>query len=115
MKILTIKNILTVIATILLFIASNDPGGHHGLPYGYFTLLRFVVCAVTAYITYKVYQEKKESLWVWVFGFIAVLFNPFILVTFQRSTWSIIDLIVGIFLVASLFLVKINKKKKIGN
>jgi hypothetical protein len=95
------KNILTLVASAMLFIALTD-----GLPYGYFTLLRFVVCAVAAYIAYLTYEDNKESLWVWVFGFVAVLFNPIIIITLKRSQWTTIDLLTGVFLIASIFFLK---------
>jgi hypothetical protein len=103
---LTNKNFLTIIASAFLFIALFD-----GLPYGYFTLLRFVVCAVGAYLAYEIYEDYKESLWVWAFGFIAILFNPIIIIHLQREQWWVIDLIVGIFFVLSIFLIKFKIKK----
>jgi len=99
------KNILTIIASAFLLIALFD-----GLPYGYFTLLRFVVCAIGIYLAYKIYEDNKESLWVWAFGFVAILFNPIIIIHLQREQWWVIDLIVGIFFVLSIFLVKIKNK-----
>lgn len=100
------KNILTIIASGFLFVALFD-----GLPYGFFTLLRFVVCAVSIYLTYKVYDNESDSLWVWVFGGIAVLFNPIIPIHLQRETWWIIDLVVGIFFILSMFLIKVKNSK----
>lgn len=88
------KKILTIIASAFLFIAIFN-----GLPYGYFTLLWFVICTVGAYLAYKIYKENKESLWVWAFGFIAILFNPIIVIHLQREQWWFIDLIVGVFFV----------------
>jgi len=99
------RNILIIIASGFLFIALFD-----GLPYGYFTLLRFVVCAVGAYLAYKTYEDNKESLWVWAFAGIAVLFNPIILITLERATWTVIDLIVGAFFILSMFLIKVKNK-----
>lgn len=98
------KNILTIIASAFLFIALFE-----GLPYGYFTLLRFIVCVVGAYLAYEIYEENKESLWVWAFGLVVVLFNPIIIIHLQREQWWIIDLIVGIFFVLSIFLIKTKK------
>lgn len=100
------KNILTIIASAFLFVALFD-----GLPYGYFSLLRFVVCAVGAYLAYKIYEDNKESLWVWAFGFVAILFNPIIVIHLQREQWWVIDLVVGIFFILSIFLSKIKSKK----
>jgi hypothetical protein len=102
---LTNKNILTITASAFLFIALFD-----GLPYGYFTLLRFVVCIISAYLAYKIYEDNKESLWVWAFGFITILFNPIIIIHLQREQWWVIDLIVGIFFVLSIFLIKAKNK-----
>lgn len=102
---LSSKNILTILTSAFLFIALAD-----GLPYGYFTLLRFVVCAVGIYLAYKIYEDNKESLWIWAFGFIAILFNPIIIIHLQREQWWVIDLIVGIFFVLSIFLIHDKRK-----
>ncbi len=92
MRISNQKKILLVIS-IFCFIALFD-----GLPYGYFTFLRFTVFGIFTYMTYVLYHSDKNSLWVWVFGFIAVLFNPFIPVYLDREIWWFIDLVIGIFL-----------------
>ena len=99
------KNIITIIATAFLFFALFD-----GWPYGFFTLLRFVVFASSTYIVWMAYEAKKEK-WVWIFGFIAVLFNPFIVIHLNREIWSIIDLIIGVFMIISLFGLKLDKPK----
>jgi len=101
------KIILTLVAAAFLFFALNN-----GLPYGYFTLTRFVVCAVTAYLAFLAYTKNKHSLWVWIFGFIATLFNPIILIELKRSQWTWIDLITGIFLILSLFLSRNRTRKE---
>ena len=98
------KNIALLIAVAFLFLALFD-----GWPYGFFTLLRFVVFASTAYIALMAYEQKKEK-WVWIFGFLAVLFNPFIVIHLDREIWSVIDLIVGVFLISSIFIFKLKEK-----
>jgi hypothetical protein len=35
--------------------------------YRYFTLLRFVVCIVAAYLTIQAYYQHKEE-WTWILG-----------------------------------------------
>jgi hypothetical protein len=89
---------LVLIASALCFIALAD-----GLPYGYFTLLRFVVCAVSLYVAYKLNDVKEGSWWVWGFGLLAVLFNPIIPIYLTREQWQPIDLVIGIFLLTSVF------------
>jgi hypothetical protein len=98
------KNIILVIAAVFLFLALID-----GWPYGFFTLLRFVVFATSAYIAWMSYEAKREK-WVWIFGFLTVLFNPFIVIHLNREIWSVIDLIVGIFMVISVFVLKLERQ-----
>lgn len=98
------KNIILLIAAAFLFLALID-----GWPYGFFTLLRFVVFAISAYVAWMSYEAKKEK-WVWIFGFLAVLFNPFIVIHLNREIWSVIDLIVGVFMIVSVFVLKLEHK-----
>ena len=53
---LTNKNILIIIASGFLLIALFDK-----LSYGYFTLLRFLVCAIGVYLAHKIYEDDKKS------------------------------------------------------
>lgn len=74
------------IAALMLFGALGQ------WPYGYYQLLRFVVCGVSAYIAFMAYQWQK--LWAtWLFGFIAVLFNPLVPIHLSREIWQPIDLV----------------------
>ena len=70
--------------------------------YDFYVLLRWVVCVVSAYMTYTSYTQEKQG-WVWTFGIIALFFNPLIPVHLSRETWGIIDLATGGIFVASLF------------
>ena len=98
------KNIAVLIAAAFLFLALLD-----GWPYGFFTLLRFVVFAVAVYVAWMAYEQQKEK-WVWIFGFLAVLFNPFFSIYLNRDLWSIIDLVTGLFLVASVFVLRFARR-----
>lgn len=99
------KNIALLIAIAFLFLALID-----GWPYGFFTLLRFVVFASSVYVAWMAYEVQKEK-WVWIFGFLAVLFNPFIVIHLNREIWSVVDLIIGVFMIISLFALKLDKPK----
>lgn len=98
------KNTALFIAAVFLFLALFD-----SWPYGFFTLLRFVVFASSAYVAWMAYKAQKEK-WIWVFGFLAVLFNPFIIIHLNREIWSVIDLIAGVFMIASVFVLKLDCK-----
>ncbi len=75
------------------------------LPYGYYQLLRFVVCGVSVYVAYMAYKWQK--IWAtWLFGFIALLFNPLIPIHLSREIWQPIDLICALLFVAVAFILK---------
>jgi len=88
-----------IIAAIMLLLALAP------WPYGYYQLLRFVVCGVSAYVALMAYSWQK--IWAtWLFGFIAVLFNPLILIHLSRELWQAIDLICGIIFLISVLILK---------
>lgn len=101
------KVFLTLVASGFLFYAMND-----GLEYGYFTLMRVVVCAVSIYLGYLAYEKNEKSIWVWLFGFVAVLFNPLVPIHLERQTWVPIDFFTGVFLLASLLLFRVKLRAK---
>jgi hypothetical protein len=88
--------IIRIIAIVLLIWALDEH------PYGYYTLLRFAVCGVSAYSVYFAIKIKNEG-WAWTFGVIAILFNPIIPVHLDRQTWKLIDVGVAIVFLISLF------------
>jgi len=100
------KNIAVIISTIFLFLALIN-----GWPYGFFTLLRLIVFATSAYIAWATYIGQKEK-WTWIFGFLAVLFNPFVVIHFTRELWSFIDISVGVFMIFSVFMLKLAQKAR---
>ena len=117
MKIINNKIILLLTSSIFLFIAANDNGFKSIFPLGFFTILRFFICFVMFYFVYKKYKEDNsiDSLWIWVFGLIGILFNPFIEIIFKRKVWSLIDLLVGIFFILYVLFFEIKNKKEVFN
>ena len=61
-----------------------------GLPYGYFMLLRWVVCVALCYAAHELIKRKAEGLG-WACVAVAVLFNPFIKVHLTREVWWWVD------------------------
>ena len=61
------------------------------LPYGYYILLRFIVCGVSVYFAIGAVDLQKTG-WAWVLGGIALLYNPLVRVHLDRSLWSVINL-----------------------
>ena len=75
-----------LVAAVLLVVAAAT--GKH--PYSFYTLLRWICCAVFAFSAFTAH-EKNRVLWVWIFGVLAVLFNPIVPIHLQRDTWQIVD------------------------
>ena len=91
--------ILSLIAATMLF------GALAKLPYGYYQLLRIFTCGVAVYIAFMAYQWQK--LWaVWLFGFIALLFNHVIPIHLSRDIWQTIDVICALLFTAVAFVLK---------
>lgn len=84
-----------LLAAVMLVIAV----GKH--PYSYYTLMRFVVCLVAAYGAFLA-SERRQQGWLCTFGVLALLFNPFIPVRLDRSTWAVLDVAAAIAFGASL-------------
>lgn len=61
-------------------------------PYGYYTLVRWLVCATGAYMAWRLYKSEMMGLAV-LFGCTAILFNPLTPFYLRRGTWEILDLI----------------------
>ena len=58
------------------------------MPYGYYTLVRFLATVVFGIYAYRCYMVKKEGM-TWVFVTLALLFQPFAKVALGRDIWNI--------------------------
>ena len=73
-------------------------------PYFMYVLLRVFICVSSAYIASKLYSRHRVPL-TWLFGAIAVLFNPIIPVRMARSDWQVTNaLTAAIFIAFSVYL-----------
>nr|WP_314835114.1 DUF6804 family protein [uncultured Flavobacterium sp.] len=92
------KQIKIILAALLLLCLLN-------MPYGYYQFVRFSAMIVFAYLAYLAYsaneQNRKNDMFIYIT--LALLFQPFIKITLGRTIWNIVDLIVGIGLLISLF------------
>lgn len=80
------------------------------MPYGYYTLVRFLATVVFGIYAYRCYMVKKEAM-TWVFVTLALLFQPFAKVALGRGIWNIVDVIVAIGLIAFFFWERNEEKK----
>ncbi len=67
------------------------------MPYGYYTLVRFIVTIFFAIMAYQYYEEENKPLMI-TFSALALLFQPFMKLALGRGVWNFIDVAVAIFL-----------------
>ena len=61
-----------------------------------------LITGVTGYSAYLAYKNE-QTIWIWILGIIAVLYNPIAPIYLNRETWSAIDLIVAVIIFTSIF------------
>ncbi len=75
------------------------------LPYGYYTLMRLVVCATAIFVV--VVGAKSGQMWaVWLYGILALLFNPVVPVHLTKGLWQPLDIVTGAALVGAAIVVR---------
>ena len=60
-------------------------------PYEFYMLVRVVVFATAAFVTWTLWQEDKQAHAV-TFGIVAMVFNPFIPAHLTREIWTVLNL-----------------------
>lgn len=90
-----IKYLALILAGLLILCLAQ-------MPYGYYTLVRFVSMVAFSVMAYKYYQVKKEG-WAITFGALALLFQPFVKIALGRTIWNIVDVAVAIMLLILFF------------
>ena len=68
------------------------------MPYGYFTLVRFLAMVGFGYMAFHYFKQRKEVL-TWTFVTLALLFQPFAKIALGRMVWNIVDVVVAIWLI----------------
>jgi len=91
-----LANLLRMFAAVMLVWALAGHG------YGYYVLLRWVVCAVAAWTALESHTATRTGM-TWLFSVAALLFNPFVPVRLDRQTWMGPDIVLAVaFVLASL-------------
>ena len=73
------------------------------MPYGYFQIVRFAALIGFAILAYNANEQgyKREVI---IYVCLAILFQPLIKIALGRVVWNVVDVIVGIGLIASIFI-----------
>ncbi|MCB9351982.1 MAG: hypothetical protein H6573_31495 [Lewinellaceae bacterium] len=100
----SLENIIKVVLAILFFLCLMD------MPYGYYQLVRFLALVGFAILAYKSF-EKQENTMTIIYVSLAILFQPLIKTSLGRELWNIVDVIVGIGLIGTIFMKPKMEKK----
>jgi hypothetical protein len=73
------------------------------MPYGYYQLVRFAALIGFSILAYTA-NEQGQTTEAIVFVCLAILFQPFIKIALGRELWNVVDVIVGIGLIVSIFI-----------
>ncbi len=80
------------------------------MPYGYYQATRFIGLLGFAFLAYYSYQQNQK-VEVIIYVSLALLFQPFIKVALGRTGWNVVDVIVSIYLLLSIFMFNKAKNK----
>jgi hypothetical protein len=89
-------NLIKLLLAVLLIACLAD------LPYGYYQFVRFAGLVGFGYLAFNANEQGKKNE-VFIYLALAVLFQPFFKIALGRSLWNVIDVVVGIGLIVSLF------------
>lgn len=93
------NNTIKIVLSILFFLCLAN------MPYSYYQIVRFGGLIGFAILAFHTKQEGRE-IEALIYGGLALLFQPFFKIALGREIWNIIDLVVGLGLIISLFIPK---------
>lgn len=73
------------------------------LPYGFYQFVRFAALIGFVVLAYRAYQQGLQTEMV-IYGALALLFQPFFKFALGRTMWIIVDVVVGLGIIASIWL-----------
>lgn len=73
------------------------------MPYGYYQFARFAGLIGFAILAFQANQQGRQTEMI-IYGGLALLFQPFFKIALGRQMWNIVDVIVGIGLILSIFI-----------
>lgn len=94
--------LIKFVLTVLLFLCLLD------MPFGFYQFVRFVAMIGFGVLAYQA-NEQHQQTEMFIYGALALLFQPFFKIALGREMWNIVDVIVGIGLIGSLIM---NRKKQ---
>ena len=88
---------IKIILVILFFLCLAD------MPYGYYQFVRFAGLIGLVILAYQSNQKGRQTETI-IYGGLALLFQPFFKIALGKQMWNIVDVVVGIGLLLSIFM-----------
>lgn len=90
-------NIIKIILAVLFLLCLAD------MPYGFYQFVRFSGLIGFTVLAYQANQQGRQTEMI-IYGGLALLFQPFFKIALGREIWNIVDVIVGVGLLLSIFI-----------
>ena len=91
------KNGIKTILALLFFLCLLE------MPYGFYQFVRFAGLVGFSILAYQANQQGKQTV-MFIYIGLAIIFQPLIKISFGRQIWNVIDIVVGIGLIISIFM-----------
>ncbi|WP_428986590.1 DUF6804 family protein [Stenotrophomonas indicatrix] len=62
------------------------------MPYGFYPIMRWIVCAGCAWMALMSYRRLREG-WAWCFGALAGIYNPIVPIHASREVWTVVNVL----------------------
>ena len=82
------------------------------MPYGFYEFVRFIAMIGFVILAFDANQMDRPILETLVYIALAILFQPFFKIALGRELWNIVDVVVGIGLMASVLIRQQNIESK---
>ena len=89
--------VIKIILAVLFFICLGD------MPYGYYQFVRFAGLIGFAVLAYQAHEQGRQTEKI-IYGGLALLFQPLFKIAIGREMWNVVDVVVGIGLIISIFI-----------
>jgi hypothetical protein len=92
-----LQTAIKIVLTILFLLCLLD------MPYGYFQIVRFAGLLGFGLLAYQANENKQTEMTIIFIG-LALLFQPFFKIALGRQIWNVVDVIVAVFLIVTIFM-----------
>ena len=91
------EKIIKIVLAILFFVCLAD------LPYRYYQFVRFAGLVGFAVLAYQANERQSKTEMI-IYVCLAILFQPLLKISLGRDFWNVVDVVVGIGLLISIFI-----------